>query len=75
MPIKLKSKSPRQAVVPAGLIDRRIYQIRDRRIMLDSDLADLYRVLQKRSTRRFNATSTASPRTSCFSSLRKSRKS
>jgi hypothetical protein len=44
---KLKSKSSRQAVVPAGLIDRRIYQIRDRRVMLDSDLADLYRVPTK----------------------------
>jgi len=47
MPRKLKSKSPRQTVVPAGLIDRRIYQIRDRRVMLDSDLADLYRVPTK----------------------------
>ena len=44
---KLKSKSLRQAVVTAGLIDRRIYQIRDRRVMLDSDLADLYRVPTK----------------------------
>ena len=47
MPKKLKSKSLRQAVVPAGLIHRRIYQIRGRRIMLDSDLADLYRVPTK----------------------------
>jgi hypothetical protein len=44
---KLKSKSSRQAIVPAELIDRRIYQIRDRRVMLDSDLADLYRVPTK----------------------------
>jgi hypothetical protein len=47
MPRKLKSKLLRQAVVPAGLIDRRIYQIRGRRVMLDSDLADLYRVPTK----------------------------
>ena len=44
---KLKSKSPGQAVVPARLIDRRIYKIRGRRVMLDSDLADLYRVPTK----------------------------
>jgi hypothetical protein len=67
MPRKLKSKSPRQAVVPAGLIDRRIYQIRDRRVMLDSDLADLYRVPTKAFNQAFNATSTASPKISCFS--------
>jgi len=41
--------SPRQAsLVPVAIIERRIYSIRSHRVMLDSDIADLYRVTTKR---------------------------
>ena len=33
--------------VPAEMIERRIYFIRGHKVMLDTDLADLYRVLTK----------------------------
>ena len=38
---------PSQIRVPAPFIERRIYVIRGERVMLDSDLAELYRVLTK----------------------------
>ena len=51
--------------VSVQMIERRIYLIRAQKVMLDSDLAELYRV----STRALNqAVSTVSPRISCSSS-------
>ena len=49
MPPRPPSKAlvPRRkssAIVPIELIERRIYQIRSQRVMLDSDLASLYKV-------------------------------
>src|SRR5437016_3126267 len=43
---KPKSSKPleHQLPVPVAMIERRIYLIRDRKVMLDSDLAELYRV-------------------------------
>jgi len=38
------------SIVPAELIERKIYLIRNKKVMLDSDLAELYGV----STKRFN---------------------
>jgi phage regulator Rha-like protein len=42
-----KTSSPGELPVPAGLIERRIYVIRGQKVMLDSDLAELYQVLTK----------------------------
>lgn len=39
---------PSDALVPADLIERRIFLVRGHKVMLDSDLADLYQVLTKR---------------------------
>jgi hypothetical protein len=35
---------PDQLPVPVGLVERRIYLIRGQKVMLDSDLAELYQV-------------------------------
>jgi hypothetical protein len=50
--------------VPIELIERRIYLIRGQKVMLDSELAGLYRV-------ETSVTSPASRKTSCFSSTPK----
>ena len=42
------SKSPPNLTVPVQLVARRIYLIRGQRVMLDSDLAELYHVATKR---------------------------
>jgi hypothetical protein len=39
-----KSPPAAQPPVPADQIDRRIYIVRGQKVMLDSDLADLYQV-------------------------------
>jgi hypothetical protein len=39
---------PSDAFLPAELIERRIFLVRGHKVMLDSDLADLYQVLTKR---------------------------
>ena len=39
--------APEHALVPAELIDRRIYLIRGQKVMLDADLAEVYQVLTK----------------------------
>jgi hypothetical protein len=46
MPRETKSPADR-LLVPVELIERRIYLIRSHKVMLDSDLADLYQVLTK----------------------------
>ena len=55
--------------MPVELIERRIYVIRGQKVMLDSDLAELYQVPTKlkRLTRLCAATSTVSPKISCSS--------
>jgi hypothetical protein len=40
----VKKPAPEQQIVPVEVIERRIYLIRERKVMLDSDLADLYQV-------------------------------
>jgi hypothetical protein len=40
--------APSDALVPVDLIERRIFLLRGHKVMLDSDLADLYQVLTKR---------------------------
>ena len=47
---KFKPSGSRQLPVPVEMIERRIYLIRERKVMLDSDLAELYSV----PTRRLN---------------------
>jgi hypothetical protein len=53
------SNSSKSQVVPVELIERRIYVIRDRKVMLDSDPAELYGVLTRnlnKAVRRNNRT-------------------
>jgi len=38
------SKNPSQALIPAGVIEHRIYLLRNHKVMLDRDLAHLYGV-------------------------------
>jgi hypothetical protein len=40
----VKKLAPEQQIVPLEVIERRIYLIRERKVMLDSDLAELYQV-------------------------------
>ena len=47
MPSKKTLSKPQQLVVLTEAIERRIYVIRDQRVMLDSDLAELYGVETK----------------------------
>ena len=54
-------------VVPLEVIGRRIYLIRGQKVMLDSDLAELYQAPTNRSTWRFAGIGNAPPKTSCFS--------
>ena len=42
-----KRHTPEHVLVPAELIDRRIYLIRGQKVMLDADLAEVYQVLTK----------------------------
>ena len=44
---KQKTSAANQLTIPVELIARRIYRIRGEKVMLDSDLAELYRVLTK----------------------------
>src|SRR5690348_9652781 len=61
MPKDRSSKDPTDLLpVPVEMIERRIYLIRGQKVMLDSDLAELYQVLTKnlnlavrRNTNRF----------------------
>src|ERR1700736_4715716 len=46
MPKKISTPAD-QLPVPVELIERRIYVIRGQKVMLDSDLAELYQVLTK----------------------------
>lgn len=57
-----KKPSPTSSIIPVALIERRIYLIRAQKVMIDSDLADLYGVATfrlnesvKRNRKRFPA--------------------
>ncbi len=71
MPTKKISPTPNQLPVPAELIERRIYVIREQKVMLDSDLAELYEVPTKALNRPSDAILTASLKTSCFNCRRR----
>ena len=45
---KTRSAKGHEIALPTGLIERRIYLIRGQKVILDSDLAELYRVPTKR---------------------------
>jgi hypothetical protein len=49
-------------------IETRIFMIRGQKVIVDSDLADLYRVPTKVSTKALNAISNVFQKTSCSSS-------
>ena len=42
-----KTKNVQSLPVPIGIVERRIYLIRGQKVMLDSDLAELYQVETK----------------------------
>jgi len=44
-----KKPAPEQQIVPLEVIERRIYLIRERKVMLDSDLAELYQAGWRRA--------------------------
>jgi hypothetical protein len=47
----------KDSIVPIGLITQKIYFVRSARVMLDADLAQLYRVATKNLSRAVCATS------------------
>jgi len=47
MPKKIPASIAERLPVPIELIERRIYLIRGQKVMLDADLAELYRVATK----------------------------
>jgi hypothetical protein len=53
--------------VPVQFIERRIYLIRGQKVMLDSDLAELYQVETRTLNQAVNRNLPGSPKTSCFS--------
>jgi len=69
----MPKKTPKsdQQLVPVETIEKRIFLIRGQKVMLDFDLAELYQVATKRSTRLLGATSTGFRLTSCFNSRKK----
>ena len=65
MPAKLSASD--QVPVPVELIERRIYLIRGQKVMLDSDLADLYQVPTKVLNQAVRRNPTRFPVISCSS--------
>ncbi len=63
----LTGKKVSLELIAAPAIKKRILVVRDRQVMLDEDLADLYGVATKRLISRSNGTSSAFQKTSCFS--------
>ena len=53
-------------VVAAPAIEKRIFVIRERQVMLDEDLADLYGVETKRLVQQVKRNLKRFPATSCF---------
>lgn len=60
-------------VVAVPAIEKRIFVIRDRQVVLDEDLANLYGVETKRLVEQVKGIQSASLEISCFSSARKRR--
>ena len=71
------AKAPKEPVsvelVPVPAIEKRILMVRERQVMLDEDLAELYGVETRRLMSKSSETSGAFHPTSCSSSLRKRR--
>lgn len=64
--------SPAQEVpAPAQLIERRIYLIRGQKVMLASDLAELYQVETRALIQAVKRNADRFPKISCFSSRKK----
>jgi hypothetical protein len=74
MPKKPTLPATAQLRVPIELIERKIYLIRGQKVMLDSDLAELYEAPTKvfNQAVMLSGTSTTSQRTSCFASRERS---
>ena len=52
--------------LPSETIERRILLLRGQKVLLDSDLADLYGVSTKALNQAVNGIAAGSPMTSCF---------
>ena len=63
-------KKPERGLIPLEIIERRIYLIRDQKVMVDFDLAELYQAPTRASIKQSAETSPASRTILCFSSLR-----
>ncbi len=59
-------------IVSTSSVEKRIYVIRGRQVMLDEDLAELYGVETKRLIEQVKRISNASPATSCSGSAKTS---
>ena len=56
----------KQVVVPQEVIESKIYLIREQKVMLDSDLAELYQVETKRLNEQVKRNSMRFPIDLCF---------
>ncbi len=65
--VRVNTPSAGLVRVPAGTIERRIFAMRGHTVMLDRDLAKLYRVTTKASIRQSNGTAIGSHPTLCSS--------
>lgn len=70
MPSKKSTPAGRVAVF-VEVVARRIYLIREQKVMLDSDLAELYEVPTKVLNQAVRRNLSRSPKTSCFGSQKK----
>jgi hypothetical protein len=64
---RLPPASADRLPVPVELIERRIYLIRGQKVMLDADLAELYRVTTGNLNLAVRRNYAGFPKTSCFS--------
>lgn len=61
-----KKQPEEKSLVPVEVIERRIYLIREQKVMLDSDLAELYEVETKIFNQAVKRRQTACPKLLCF---------
>ena len=67
-----KTDKRKAEMIPVRDIEGSIVTIRGRKVMFDADLAELFGTQTRVLVQAVKRTSTGSPRTSCFSSTRRS---
>jgi len=68
---KAKIKMKNSSIISQEIIENKIYLIRGKKVMLDSDLAKLYEIETKHSTGLSKETSNVSLKNLCFNYLKK----